>query len=185
MLELPDHGVNTRADEISALVLDPGYTSMRAGFAGEDYPKSITPMHYGVIEFPNAESRLVIGENAIHNPLPNLDIRHPMMTDGTVEVKDPDVVKKLFEYSIVSKLVPSKPSSSIRNGDTGQQDSKDMDTVMENAESSEEGFLADTPLLLTDLDYLTGKARDDHIQYVFEEWGCPAYWGGKQSVLAT
>ncbi|KAF5847068.1 hypothetical protein GGP41_003284 [Bipolaris sorokiniana] len=29
-------------DEVSAIVLDPGYSTVRAGFAGEDVPKSAT-----------------------------------------------------------------------------------------------------------------------------------------------
>ncbi|KAI7557076.1 hypothetical protein KC317_g11849, partial [Hortaea werneckii] len=51
-------------DEISALILDPGSYSTRAGFAGEDTPKSVVPTHYGQL----SDGQKLFGENAIHVP---------------------------------------------------------------------------------------------------------------------
>ena len=43
------------ADEVSALVIDIGSSSLRAGYAGDDTPKAIVPTSFGFIEEP-AES---------------------------------------------------------------------------------------------------------------------------------
>jgi actin-like protein 6B len=40
---LPDH----KKDEVSALVIDIGSSSLRAGYAGDDAPKAIIPTSYG------------------------------------------------------------------------------------------------------------------------------------------
>ena len=37
------------ADEVSAIVVDVGHTSCKAGFAGEDNPKAVFPSHVGVV----------------------------------------------------------------------------------------------------------------------------------------
>jgi actin-related protein 4 len=54
-------------DEVAAIVLDPGYSSIRAGFAGEDVPKSVCPSFYGQID-SDSGSQYLFGENAIHTP---------------------------------------------------------------------------------------------------------------------
>ncbi|KAH9823778.1 Actin-related protein 4, partial [Teratosphaeria destructans] len=43
-------GQEYAGDEIGALVLDAGSHSIRAGFAGEDTPKSVVPSQYGVLD---------------------------------------------------------------------------------------------------------------------------------------
>ena len=50
------------ADEVSAIVLDPGYSTTRAGFAGEDVPKSVIPSFYGLRD---GQGDPVFGENSI------------------------------------------------------------------------------------------------------------------------
>lgn len=50
------HTVDNRSwlctDEVSALVVDIGTSSLRAGYAGDDTPKSIIPTSYGYIPSP-------------------------------------------------------------------------------------------------------------------------------------
>lgn len=45
--------VQSCADEVSALVLDIGTSSIRAGYAGDDTPKAIIPTSYGYTEEPS------------------------------------------------------------------------------------------------------------------------------------
>jgi len=59
-------------DEVSAIVLDPGYSTVRAGFAGEDVPKSVCPSFYG----QTSSGEHLFGENAIHAPVGGLDIKN-------------------------------------------------------------------------------------------------------------
>ncbi|GBE79268.1 Actin-related protein [Sparassis crispa] len=46
--------VNYGGDEISALVVDIGSSSVRAGYAGDDTPKAFVPTTYGFIEEPSS-----------------------------------------------------------------------------------------------------------------------------------
>lgn len=166
-------------DEISALVLDPGYSTTRAGFAGEDVPKSVTPTFYGVIP-SGTEQKLVFGDNAVHTPLPGLEIRNPMSMDGTVE--DWDVATKLWEYAITSRLTSAKPGDPISNGLNDK--SSDIDVKMDGMED-EEKPLVEHPLLMTETGWNSGKNREKGIEIAMENWGCPAYWLARNGVLAA
>ena len=65
-------------DEIGALILDPGSHTIRAGFAGEDTPKSIIPTVYG-----RDASKKFYGDNSIHTPRPGVEYSS-FMSDGCV-----------------------------------------------------------------------------------------------------
>jgi actin-related protein 4 len=167
---------NSIADEVSAIVIDPGYSSVRAGFAGEDTPKSLVNSHYGVSD----GSRFVFGDDAIHNPLANLEIRNPMSKDGVVE--DWDTATKLWEYAITSRLTSFKQSDPRTNG--LNDDLKDVDVEMEGVEEGEKP-LEEHPLLMTETAWNSVKSREKAIEIAMESWGCPAFWLARNSVLAA
>lgn len=70
-------------DEISALVLDPGQCWTRAGFAGEDTPKSVIPSSYGYVEDAGDDGarKLYFGDNNVHAVRPGMEVTNPM-SDG-------------------------------------------------------------------------------------------------------
>lgn len=161
-------------DEVSALVLDPGFTNTRAGFAGEDVPKSVIPTHY------SADDNLKLygyGDNAIHTYSANKEIRNPIGKDGCVE--DWDKASKVFEYAITSRLTNFKPA--IRNGNNGKESA---DAIIEETEN-EEKTLEENPLLMTETAWNAGKNREKAIEIALESWGCPAFWLARNSVLAA
>ncbi|RDW82665.1 putative actin [Coleophoma cylindrospora] len=162
-------------DEVSAIVLDPGYTSVRAGFAGEEVPKSFVSAHYGQIG-----DQLIFGDNEIHNYKPGMEIRNPMGKDGVVE--DWDVATKLFEYSITSRLTRFPQSDPRSNG--LNDDPKDADVEMDAVEEQEK-TLEEHPLLMTETAWSTTKSREKSIEIAMENWGCPAFWLARNSVLAA
>ena len=168
------------ADEIAALVLDPGYYLTRAGFAGEDTPKSVVPTFYGVSE-DHPEPRF--GDNAILNPYLQLDLRNPFNSDGIVE--DFDTAAKLWEYSIVTRLIGNaKDKSSIRgsthsNGTNGEADG---DVIMEDAEEAERP-LGENPLLMTEPSWNPVKNREKTFEIAMESWGCPAFFLAREPVM--
>ncbi|KAI9803871.1 MAG: NuA4 histone acetyltransferase subunit [Sarcosagium campestre] len=170
-------------DEIQALVLDPGYSSTRAGFAGEDVPKSTIPSYYGIINKDDSasEPKQVYGDNAIHTPLPGLSIHNPMSKEGTVE--DWDTATKLWEYAITSRLTIAKQIHPTRNG-LNDKTGPDLDAEMENTAEGERS-LEDSPLLMTEAGWNPTKAREKSIQIAMEDWGCPAFWLGKSGVLTA
>ncbi|KAL2356006.1 actin family [Cryomyces antarcticus] len=165
-------------DEISALVLDPGCSTTRAGFAGEDVPKSVVPSYYGRLD--SLDHRL-FGENAIHNPLPGLEIRNPMSSDGLVE--DWDVAPKLWEYAITSRLTWTAPTHPSKNGLNNPAEG-DQDVEMESLDDAEKP-MSQNPLLMTEPGWNTTKSREKAVEIAMEDWGCPAFYVGKSGVLAA
>lgn len=165
-------------DEVSAIVLDPGYSSVRAGFAGEDVPKSVCPSFYG-----QKDGSYLFGENAIHSPSGGLEIKNYWGSDGIVE--DWDVATKLWEYAITSRLTGAKPADPSRNGlNDGTSNGEAADVDMEGVENNEKP-LEDSPLLVTEPGWNSAKAREKYIEIAMEDWGAPAFFLQKTGVLAA
>ena len=171
---------NASVDEVSAIVLDPGYSTTRAGFAGEDVPKSVCPSFYGQID-----TKQLFGENAIHDPISNLQIKNPWGADGIVE--DWDTATKVWEYAITSRLTGSRPGDASKNGlndGNTNGNGEAMDVDMEGLENLEKP-LEDSPLLMTEPGWNSAKAREKYIEIAMEEWGTPAFYVQKTGVLAA
>ncbi|KAF2144716.1 uncharacterized protein K452DRAFT_356836 [Aplosporella prunicola CBS 121167] len=165
-------------DEVSAVVLDPGFSSTRAGFAGEDVPKSVLPTYYGVREDLITP---VFGENAIHNPSSNLEIRNPWSTEGVVE--DWDTAVKLWEYAITSRLTGAKPTNPANNGLNEALDGE-MDVDIKESVVLEKP-LEGSPLLMSEPGWSSQKHREKCIEVAMEDWGAPAFYIAKNGVLAA
>ncbi|KAF2737946.1 Actin/actin-like protein [Polyplosphaeria fusca] len=167
-------------DEVSAIVLDPGYNTTRAGFAGEDVPKSVCPSFYGQTDSDSGPQYL-FGENAIHTPTARLGIKNPWGSDGIVE--DWETATKIWEYAITSRLTGTKPTDPAKNGlNDANGDSMEVDIeALENQEKP----LEDSPLLMTEPGWNTVKAREKYLEIAMEEWGTPAYYLHKTGTLAA
>ncbi|KAG6053269.1 NuA4 histone acetyltransferase subunit [Claviceps sp. LM77 group G4] len=169
-------------DEVSALVLDPGYCETRAGFAGEDVPKSILSSFYGHIT--SEPQRDVFGQDCII-PRPDFEVRNYMNRDSAVQ--DWDAASKMWEYMLVNRLQPEpKPTHPAQNGlnDDVTQHDVDGDVAMEDVEA-EEKSLQENPLLMTEAPWNTVKSREKAVEVVMENWGCPAFWLSRTPVLAA
>ncbi|KAL6705312.1 Actin-related protein 4 [Coniothyrium glycines] len=167
-------------DEVSAIVLDPGYSTVRAGFAGEDVPKSVCPSFYGQDE----SGKRLFGENAVHAPLGGLEIKNYWGADGIVE--DWDTAARLWEYAITSRLTGAKPGDPTKNGlnDGNGENGEAMDVDVEATENNEKP-LDDSPLLVTEPGWNSAKAREKYIEIAMEDWGAPAFFLQKTGVLAA
>lgn len=171
----------TFLDEISALVLDPGSCTTRAGFAGEDVPKSVVPTSYA----RTPSTPYIFGDNSVHTPLPSVEIHNPMASDGTVA--DWEAATKLWEYAITSRLTTPKPRNPMSNGLNDQKDMTEDELQAMDAEAldEQERLLAETPLLMTETGWNAGKNREKSIEVAMEEWGCPAFWLARSGVLSA
>ena len=169
------------ADEINALVLDPGSYTTRAGFAGEDTPKSVVPTYYGSL--PSGER--LFGENAIHLPRPDMEIRNPYNSEGVVE--DWDTASKLWEYTITSRLTGAKQTPPTRNGLNDAKDENGDVTMDEMDQQTEEqdSPLAEYPLLMSEAPWNPPKAREKTMEIAMEEWGVPAFFLARNGQLAA
>lgn len=85
-------------DEIGALVLDPGTHSTRAGFAGEDTPKSLIPSNYGAV---SASAKKFYGDGTIHQPRAAMEVQN-YMHEGTV--KDFDAATDAWNHIFQDQL---------------------------------------------------------------------------------
>ncbi|MCJ1474134.1 NuA4 histone acetyltransferase subunit [Lambiella insularis] len=175
---IPPSNTEYGGDEISALVLDPGYSCTRTGFAGEDVPKSVVPSYYGTIR-SDSGSKTLFGDNSIHNPLPGISIGNPMAKDGTVE--DWDTATSLWEYAITSRLTNPRHGNPLVKLDLKDQEMYDDMTAAE----SQEKPLEENPLLMTETGWNAGKGREKGIEIAMENWGCPAFWLARSGVCAA
>lgn len=168
-------------DEISALVLDPGYCHTRAGFAGEDVPKCVLPSFYSHIG-----DRDLFGDEVIR-PRENLELRNYMNTKS--EVEDWDTAANIWENMLVKRLNPPRQTPPSKNGLNDAQNGKDVegDVDMEDAEAQEleEKPLSENPLLMTEPATNPAKKREKAIEVVFENWATPAFWLSRTPVLAA
>lgn len=171
------------------MVLDPGYCHTRAGFAGEDVPKCIVPSFYGRITNRDPPTTLFGDECLI--PRPDFEIRNYMSRDSVVE--DWDTAVKMWEYMLVKRLQPDRPTPPSKNGlnDDPKEDAKEGggadaegDVAMEDVEEQEKA-LQEHPLLMTEAPWNTAKSREKAIEVIMEQWGCPAFWLSRTSVLSA
>lgn len=182
-------------DEVSALVLDAGYCHTRAGFAGEDVPKSVLPSFYGNVKSANTDSttttyRRLYGDECLI-PRADMDIKNYMSrSDGIVE--DWDAATELWEHMIVKRLQPEKQTPPSKNGLNDPAADGEGDVAMEDAaaatiEDAEgtEKPLTENPVLMTEPPWNPTKAREKAIEIAMENWGCPAFWLSRTPVCAA
>jgi len=143
----------------------------------------VIPSYYG-IQTSGSDSKLLFGENAIHNPLPHLDVRNPFNSESVVE--DWDTAAKLFEYSITSRLTGQSQTPASKNGlnDDPKDGERDGDVAMEGVEDQEKS-MAENPLLMSEPAWNPTKAREKAMEIALEDWGVPAFWLGKTGMLAA
>lgn len=167
-------------DEVSAIVLDPGFSTTRAGFAGEDTPKSLIPTYYGKYSL-DGQQKHIFGDDIFVTPRPGLSVHNPIGRDGVVE--DWEMAEKVWEYSFTSRLTGTKPGNPLLNG-LNDVPNGELPTEMEGVEM-EEKPLADTPLLMTECGWNPTKAREKTIEIAMENWGTPAFYLARNGVLAA
>ncbi|KAI1323528.1 chromatin remodeling and histone acetyltransferase complexes subunit putative [Xylariaceae sp. FL0255] len=174
-------------DEVSAIVLDAGYCHTRAGFAGEDVPKSVLPSFYGSLKSTNTDSttttyRDLFGDEYII-PRENLEIKNYMSRSESI-VEDWDTATKIWEDMLIRRLQPDQEIHPSKNGLNDPADGEG-DVTMDDAAENQEKPLAENPLLMTEAPWNTGKAREKAIEIAMENWGCPAFWLSRTPVLAA
>ncbi|KAI1186365.1 chromatin remodeling and histone acetyltransferase complexes subunit putative [Nemania serpens] len=174
-------------DEVSALVLDPGYCLTRAGFAGEDVPKSVLPSFYSSLKTSNPDSTTttyqdIFGDECLY-PRAGREVKNYMSRSESV-VEDWDAATRIWEHMLIKRLQPerqSAPAKDILNDPTTDGDG---DVAMDDVENQEKP-LAENPLLMTEAPWNTGKAREKAIEIAMENWGCPAFWMSRTPVCAA
>ncbi|KAK5559921.1 Actin-related protein 4 [Exophiala xenobiotica] len=164
-------------DEVSALVLDPGFSTVRAGFAGEDTPKSIVPTYYA-----STGSGRLFGDHVIDLPREGVEIKNPMNKDGIVE--DWDAAEALWKYTFAHKLTGVRPNRALQEWLNDPKSVPDLQKSMADAVDTER-CLEDHPLFMTEPSWNTQKAREKCVEMAIESWGAPAFYLGKTGVMGA
>ena len=167
-------------DEISALVLDPGYSSVRAGFAGEDTPKSIIPSYYA-----DSGSYKFFGEQAVDLARPNVEIKNPIGRDGVVE--DWDAAEALWKYSFANKLTGVKPNKALQDWLNDPQEIEKRGGLQKAMaeDVNTERCLEEHPLFMTEPSWNSTKAREKCAEVALESWAAPAFYLGRTGVMGA
>ncbi|KAI5309008.1 hypothetical protein KEM55_004310, partial [Ascosphaera atra] len=161
---------------VTPLILDPGYTSTRAGFGGDEAPKSIVPTYYGKYEV-DSETRHVFDDSLFVSLKPGLSVHNPIGKDGIVE--DWSMAQKIWEHAILSRLIGTKAPKNLNSESIGEDD---MDIDATNAG---EKPLSEAPILMTECAWNPAKAREKTIELAMEDWSTPAFYLSKTGPLAA
>ncbi|RVX72443.1 hypothetical protein B0A52_03631 [Exophiala mesophila] len=164
-------------DEVSALVLDPGYSSTRAGFAGEDTPKSIVPTFYA-----STSSQRLFGDHVIDVPREGVEIKNPIGRDGIVE--DWDAAEALWKYTFAHKLTGVRPNRALQDWLNDSKAVPDLQKAMADAVDTER-CLEDHPLFMTEPSWNTAKNREKAAEIALESWASPAFYLGRSGVMGA
>eukprot|EP00246_Nothoceros_aenigmaticus_P013262 TRINITY_DN4491_c0_g1_i1.p1 TRINITY_DN4491_c0_g1~~TRINITY_DN4491_c0_g1_i1.p1 ORF type:complete len:443 (-),score=90.27 TRINITY_DN4491_c0_g1_i1:228-1556(-) len=162
-------------DEVSAIVLDLGSHSCKAGYAGEDSPKSVFPSVVGVIELngaPKADGdtdmagadapsskasetnekpgrKLYAGIQALGYRRGHMEVI-PAMKDGLVS--DWDAVESIWDHALKERLSVNPKEH---------------------------------PMLLAEPSFNTQQHREKTVELMFEKYGVPALFLAKNAVLTS
>jgi actin-related protein 4 len=153
---------------------------VRAGFAGEDTPKSIIPSYYG--ETGDSSKPRLFGDHVIDRPRENMGIKNPYNKDGLVE--DWDAAEALWQHSFAAKLTGLRPNRALQEWLNNPENVPNLQQAMREAEDIEKP-LEDHPLFMTEPSWNTAKARERCAEIAIESWGTPAFYIGRQGVMAA
>lgn len=153
---------------------------MRAGFAGEDIPKSIIPSYYG--ETGDPSNPRLFGDHVIDRPRENVAIKNPLSKDGLVE--DWDAAEALWQHSFAAKLTGLRPNRALQEWLNNPENVPNLQQAMREAEDVEKP-LEDHPLFMTEPSWNTSKARERCAEIAMESWGTPAFYIGRQGVMTA
>ncbi|KAK0498542.1 actin-related protein Arp4p [Armillaria luteobubalina] len=159
--------VNYGGDEVSALVVDIGSSSLRAGYAGDDTPKAIIPTSYGYIKAADD------GDFAM------------------ADVNDAEIASKpKLAKSYIGQSGPSvwRSGMEVANPIKGGliNDFGPIHALIEHAVVNVMGCNpSEHPVLVTEPSWNTVENRERMAEIMFEEFQVPAFYISNTGVLNT
>ncbi|GLB33592.1 putative actin family protein [Lyophyllum shimeji] len=149
-------------DEVSALVVDIGSSSLRAGYAGDDTPKSIIPTTYGYHRAEGDEAMDVEGGDATQAPKRvkmYIGQNGPSMWRAGMETANPMVDGLIDDFAAIPPLIEHA-----------------LVDVMRCTPSEH-------PILVTEPPWNTPANRERMAEIMFEEFQVPAFYIANTGVL--
>ncbi|KAF8901703.1 actin-related protein Arp4p [Gymnopilus junonius] len=160
--------VNYGGDEVSALVIDIGTSSLRAGYAGDDTPKAIIPTSYG-----------------FHPPQPDTDV---VMSDNTAENPEQPAEKPKFSKIYIGQSGPSMWRAGMEIGNPLENGLiRDFNPIKPLIEHAINKVMlcnsAEHPILVTEPTWNTPANRERMAEIMFEDFNVPAFYIANTGVL--
>ncbi|KAF8897287.1 actin-related protein Arp4p [Infundibulicybe gibba] len=155
--------VNYGGDEVSALVLDIGTSSLRAGYAGDDTPKAIIPTSYGYHRTPSDSDVIMGGGAELYEKQDLAKIylgqNGPSLWRQDMEVGNPLVDGLIHDFNPIPPLIEHALGSVMR------------------CNASEH------PILVTEPAWNTPANRERMAEIMFEQFQVPAFYIANTGVL--
>ncbi|KAI7939158.1 hypothetical protein MJO28_014737 [Puccinia striiformis f. sp. tritici] len=159
---MPTYG----GDEVSAVVLDIGSNTTRAGYAGEDTPKVVIPTSYGFIPGTGEGSSdtYYFGDHGPNLWRPSMEVISPLKESM---VSNWTGVEKLMRVVFDREMRLSLPGTELEST------------------NEKRGILTEHPLLVTEPSWNSKENRERMIEIAFEEFDTPAYYSVDRSVMTA
>jgi len=164
-------------DEVSAIVVDVGYTNCKAGFAGEDNPKAVFPSHIGVCNNPKDST---VGQRAAA-PGDKMDVDQPASA--------PPATEEGRQYAIGTNALSFRKDgleidNPIEDGIVKKWDL--MEKLWDHAFKDRLRILPEEhPMLLAEPSFNTNACREKMVEIMFEKYKVPAVFVSKNAVLSA
>ncbi|KAL5488129.1 ARP4 [Sanghuangporus weigelae] len=174
--------VNYGGDEVSALVLDIGTSSIRAGYAGDDAPKAIIPTSFGYTEDDTED----VNEEADVSMTDANKEGDSTAGDASVGANAPSSSKKVKLY--IGQHGPSlfRPNMQVGNPISNGliEDFAPIPALVRNVlEDNLRCNPAEHPILVTEQAWNTVDRRERMAEIMFEEFQAPAFYIANTGVL--
>ncbi|TFY65097.1 hypothetical protein EVJ58_g2198 [Rhodofomes roseus] len=167
--------VNYGGDEVSALVVDIGTSSLRAGYAGDDTPKAIIPTSYGYIELPQDQQLGAEGSGDGDVTMAEGDVA--TNGDAAPKLEKPNQKAKLYIGQNGPSMWREKMelSNPVQNGMISNFDpiSSLIDHALRDVMHCEP---SEHPVLVTEPAWNTPANRERMAEIMFEEFNVPAFY---------
>ncbi|CAL1702296.1 unnamed protein product [Somion occarium] len=160
--------VNYGGDEVSALVLDIGTSTVRAGYAGDDTPKAIIPTSYGFKKDASAEEDVSMtepGEEGDASPKPSPKVTMYVGNNGPTVWREGMEVAHPVRDGLIQDFGPIPALASYAFRDVMRCDPTEH------------------PLLVTEPAWNTASNRERMAEIMFEDFGVPAFYIANTGVL--
>ncbi|KAK7470870.1 Actin-related protein 4 [Stygiomarasmius scandens] len=155
--------VNYGGDEVSALVLDIGSSSTRAGYAGDDTPKAIIPTSYGAITSPDGDVQMSDSDGNPTAEKRKVYIGHsgPSLWRANMEIHNPIADGLIQDFNPIPALIRHAFEDTMRCSPS------------------------EHPVLVTEPAWNTPANREKMAEIMFEEFQVPAFYIANTGVLNT
>jgi len=161
------------AEEVGAIVIDSGSTSIKGGYAGNDTPSAIVPSACGVVYHHGNTSKVGEGQKEIGS---EMDVENASSKNKNTYYIDTDKVNYRRDHMEIIRPINA---GVIEDWDTVERLWQHTLNIRLRVRSNEH------PLLMSEVAYNTKQDRQKLTELLFEKYEVPAFYLSKSPVLSS